>query len=152
MFFNYLFFIISFSPCCIQSDTNTSSCTHHCCDIYIYILYIYIYIYIYIILYLEAVIQRFSLKQVNLFYVYSGNSRGGAHFQLNCRLYVCRFGGGWAPSWVFLKYFPYFIIYCVNGFFGETALSDCFIILSTLFILTYMEGKFSGEDFSRVDF
>ena len=48
--------------------------------------------------------------------------------------------------------FLYFIIYCVNGFFAVTALSDCFIIFSTLFILTYMEGKFSGEHSSRVDF
>ena len=52
----------------------------------------------------------------------------------------------------FLKYFSYFIFYCLNGFFGGNALSDCFIILSTLFILTYMEGKFSGEPSLRVHF
>ena len=34
----------------------------------------------------------------------------------------------------------------------EIALSGWFIILSKLFILTYMEGKFCGERSSRVDF
>ena len=42
--------------------------------------------------------------------------------------------------------------YYVNDFFGGTALSDCSIILSTLFILTDMEGKFSGENSSWVNF
>ena len=44
-------------------------------------------------------------------------------------------------------------IYCLNYcFLGGITLSDCFIILSTLFILTYMEGKLCGERSSRVDF
>ena len=47
----------------------------------------------------------------------------------------------------------FFLFYylCVNSFIGGPALSDCFIIFSTLFFLTYMEGKFSGEHSSRVD-
>ena len=56
----------------------------------------------------------------------------------------------WAPSWVFLNYFVYQL--CEPLFFWGIALSDCFIILGTLFILTYMEGKLCGEHFSRVDF
>ena len=36
--------------------------------------------------------------------------------------------------------------------FWEIALSGCFIILSTLLILTYREGKLCGEGSSRVDF
>ena len=47
----------------------------------------------------------------------------------------------WAPSWVFLKYFAYFIIFCVNGCFGETTLGGCFIILSTFFILILLNGR-----------
>ena len=41
--------------------------------------------------YLEAVIHGFSLKQ--LFYIYLRNSSGGVHFQWSCRYYVCRFSG-----------------------------------------------------------
>ena len=37
-----------------------------------------------------------------------------------------------ASSWMFLKYFAYFIIYFVNGCFWGTTLSFCFNILSTL--------------------
>ena len=46
------------------------------------------------------------------------------------------FWWNWAPSWLFLKYFAYFIFfYCVNGCFGGTNPGGCFIILSTPFIL-----------------
>ena len=45
-----------------------------------------------------------------------------------------------------------FINYFVNTFLWGTTLSDCFIILSTLFILTYMDRKFSGEHSLRGDF
>ena len=42
---------------------------------------------------------------------------------------------------------------CVNGWvFLGAALCGWFIILSTLFILTYMERKFSGEHSLRLDF
>ena len=41
----------------------------------------------------------------------------------------------WVPSWVFLKYFAYFVISCVNGCFRVTALTGSIIILSSLFIL-----------------
>ena len=52
-----------------------------------------------------------------------------------------------------LKYFAFFIIYYVKGcFFLGTALCGGFIILSTVFILTYLEEKFSGEYFLQVDF
>ena len=43
-------------------------------------------------------------------------------------------------------------IYCVNNCFGGIALSRWFIILSALFILTYMEGMLCGERSLRVDF
>ena len=36
--------------------------------------------------------------------------------------------------------------------FWGIALSGWFIILNTLFVLTYMEGKICGERSSRVDF
>ena len=42
------------------------------------------------------------------------------------------------------------LYYCVNGCFGGTPFGGCFIILSTLFILTYMEGEFSGKHSSWV--
>ena len=45
----------------------------------------------------------------------------------------------------------YLLIVCTTAFWG-IALSDCFIILSTLFILTYMEGKLCGERSARVVF
>ena len=41
---------------------------------------------------------------------------------------------------------------CELLFFWGIALSVSYIILSTLFILTYMEGKLSGEDCLQVDF
>ena len=37
-------------------------------------------------------------------------------------------------------------------FFGGAVFSGWFIIFSALFILTYMERKFSGESSSRADF
>ena len=46
--------------------------------------------------------------------------------------------------------FYLFIVW--TAVFWGIALSGCFIILSTLFILTYMEGKLCGERSSRVDF
>ena len=53
---------------------------------------------------------------------------------------------------VSLVLFLFYCVYCVYGFVGGTALSHCFIIFSTLFILTCMEGKFSGEHSSQVGF
>ena len=44
--------------------------------------------------------------------------------------------------------FYLFIVW--TAIFGGIALSACFIILSTLFILTYMEGKLCWEHSSRV--
>ena len=43
-------------------------------------------------------------------------------------------------------------IYCVNNSFGGIALSRWFIILSALFILTYMEGMLCGGHSLQVDF
>ena len=94
--------------------------------------------------YLEAVIQRFSLKW--LFYIYLGNSRGGVHFQWSCRSAVL-VGVG---SFVGVSQLFYLLIVCTAGLWG-IALIDCFIILSTIFVLTYMEGKLCGER-SRVVF
>ena len=46
----------------------------------------------------------------------------------------------------------FYYLLCERVFFWRTALCGWFIILSTLFILTYMEEKFSGEHSSRVNF
>ena len=92
--------------------------------------------------YLEAVIQGFSLKR--LFYIYLGNSRGGVHFQWSCRSAVL-VGVG---SFVGVSQLFYLLIVCTTAFWGVN-LSDC---LSALFILTYMEGKLCGECSLRVDF
>ena len=53
----------------------------------------------------------------------------------------------WAPSWVSPKYFFEIIISCKNCCFRETALSGCFVILSTLsiFDLTWMKGFLEGS-------
>ena len=95
--------------------------------------------------YLEAVIQGFSLKR--LFYIYLRYSRGGIHFQWSWRSAVL-VGVG---SFVGVSQLFYLAIVLTTAF-GGIALGDCFIILSTLCILTYMEGKFCGERFPRVDF
>ena len=64
--------------------------------------------------YLEAVIQGFSLKQ--LFYIFLGNSRGGVHFQWSCRS---------------LKYYIYLLcelllfFYCVLLFYCVLFLGNC---------------------------
>ena len=76
--------------------------------------------------YLEAVIQGFSLKW--LFYIYLGNSRGGIHFQWSCKSAVL-VGEG---SFVGVSQLFYLPIVWTTVFLG-IALSDCFIILSTLF-------------------
>ena len=99
----------------------------------------------------HTAIQGFSKKKVNLF-MYTWGIPAVGSFPVRLQSLCLPFWWGLAPSWVFLKYFPYFIIYCMNGFFWGTALSDYFMIFSTLFILTYMEGKFSGVHSSRVDF
>ena len=95
--------------------------------------------------YLEAVIQGFSLKW--LFCVYLGNSRGGVYSQWSCRSAVL-VGVGSFVGVSQLFYLPTVLA----TVFGGIALSDCFIILSKRFILTYMEGKLGGECSSRVDF
>ena len=77
--------------------------------------------------YLEAVIQGFSLKW--LFYIYLGNSRGGFHFQWSCTSAVLVGVGSFAGVFQ-LFYLP--IVYTTVPW--GLALSDYFIILSTLFI------------------
>ena len=79
--------------------------------------------------------------------IYLGNSHGGIHFQWSCRSAVL-VGMG---SFVGVSQLFYLLIVCTNAFWG-IALRDYFIILSTLFILTYMEGKLRGERSLRVDF
>ena len=49
-------------------------------------------------------------------------------------------------------FFLFYYLLCERLFLGGTALSDRFIIFSTLFILTYMERTFSGVHSLRVDF
>ena len=85
--------------------------------------------------YLEAAIQGFFLKIVIRFRYTWGTPVGGS-FPVKLRAVCLLFWWKWVPSWVFFKYFAYFIIfYCVNGCFGGTNPGGCLIILSTLFIL-----------------
>ena len=98
----------------------------------------------------ESSHSRVLLKIVILFYIYMENSSGGVHFQYSCRYYVCRFGGGGLLRECFSAIRYLFIVWTA-GFWG-IALSGWLIILSTLFILTYMEGKLCGEHPSRVNF
>ena len=88
--------------------------------------------------YLEASIQGFSLKIVIRFRYTWGISVGDS-FPVKLQAVCLPFWWKWVPSWVFLKYFAYFIIYCVNGCFEETH-GGCFIILTTLFILI-LDGR-----------
>ena len=65
--------------------------------------------------YLEAVIQEFSLKQ--LFYIYLGNFRGEVYFQWTCRYYICRSNGsgllrGFLSSILFILFYAFYL--CVN--------------------------------------
>ena len=72
---------------------------------------------------LRAVLQKQPLR----------NSRVGL---ISSKAASCMpFWWKWVPSWVFLKYFAYLVIYCVNGCFRGTALTGSIIILSSLFIL-----------------
>ena len=79
--------------------------------------------------------SRVLLKIVIEFQVQVGNSRGGAFFPVKLQAMYLHFWWKQAPSWLFHRYFAYFIIYFVNGCFWGTALGGSFIILSTLFIL-----------------
>ena len=90
--------------------------------------------------YLEAAIEGFFLKIVICFSYTWGIPVGvggqGRSFPVKLRAVCLLFWWKWVRSWVFFKYFPYFIIfYCVNGCFGGTNPGGCLIILSTLFIL-----------------
>ena len=93
--------------------------------------------------YLEAVIQGFSFK--NVIFIYLGNSRGGVYFQWSCRSAVL----AGVESVVGVSQLFYLLIVGTTAFWG-IALSDCFIILTTLFILTNMEERLCGERSSRV--
>ena len=84
--------------------------------------------------YLEAVIQGFSLKW--LFYIYLGNSRGGVHFQWSCKSTVLVGMGSFAG----VSQLFYLPVLWTTVFWG-IALSDCFIILTTLFIFNLHERK-----------
>ena len=66
---------------------------------------------------------------------------GGGSFPVKLSAVCVPFKWKNTPSWVLFKYFAYFVIYCVNGCFWGTALSDCFIILGQLFILILHERK-----------
>ena len=60
----------------------------------------------------------------------------GGSFAVKLRAVCLLFWWKWVPSWVFFKYFTYFIVfYCVNGCFGATNPGSCLIILSAIFIL-----------------
>ena len=90
--------------------------------------------------YLEAAIQDFFLKIANRFR-YTWGIPVGDSFPVKLQAVCLSFWWKWAPSWVFLKYFAYFIIYCVNSRFGGTTLGGFFIIVSTLFILILHRRK-----------
>ena len=73
--------------------------------------------------YLEAVIQGFSLKQ--LFYIYLGDPRGGVHFQWSCRNFMSAVlvGGELlcgCYSSILFNFFFYLL--CELLFFGELPL------------------------------
>ena len=93
-------------------------------------------------IYLEAVIQGFFLKTIIRFR-YIWEIPVGDSFTVKLQAVCLPFSGKWDPLWVFLKYFDYFIICCVNGCFGGTILGDGFIILITLFILILYGKKVS---------
>ena len=89
---------------------------------------------------LEATIQGFFLKIVIRFR-YSWGIPVGGSFPVKLRAACLVFWWKWVLSWVFFKYFVYFIIfYCVNGCFEGTNPGGCLIILSTLFILI-LQGR-----------
>ena len=91
--------------------------------------------------YLEAAIQGFFLKIVIRFRYTWGIPVGGS-FPVKLRAVRLLFWWKWIPSWVFFKYFAYFIIfYCVNGCFGAINPGGGVIILSILFILILHGGK-----------
>ena len=98
---------------------------------------------------------RVFLKKAIYFRYTSGFPMGGC-FPLKLQTVYLSFWLIKGPSEVFLKDFPYFIIYCVNDSFGGTALSDCFIILSTLFILilhgrkVFWKALFTGKLFINI--
>ena len=83
--------------------------------------------------YLEAVIQGFSLKWI--FYIYLGNSHGGVHFEWRCRSAVLTGVG----SFVGVSQLFHLPIVWTTVFWG-IALSDSSIILSALFIFN-LHGK-----------
>ena len=66
-----------------------------------------------------------------------GSISSGAAGAMSAILVVLR-------SFVGVSQLFYLFIVFTAAFWG-IGLSDCFIILSTLFILTYMEGKLYGE-------
>ena len=101
--------------------------------------------------YLEAAIKEFPWKK-SIYFMYTWGipvvgviSNKAAGSMSTALVWVDSFVGVSQAFFLFINYFE-------NTFFGGTTLSDGFIILSTLFILTYMEGKFSGEHSLRVDF
>ena len=85
--------------------------------------------------YLEAAIQGFFLKIVARFWYTWGIPVGGL-FPVKLQAVCLLFWRKRVPSWVFFKYFAYFIIFfCVNGYFGGSDPGGCLITLNTLFML-----------------
>ena len=87
------------------------------------------YIYIYIIFILFIYILYIYIIYIYILFIYLGNSHGGIHFQWSSRFAVL-VGVG---SFVGVSQSFYLPIVWTTVFWG-IALSDCFIILSTLFI------------------
>ena len=77
--------------------------------------------------YLEAPIQGFFLKIVIRFR-YTWEIPVGRSFSVKLQAVCMPFWWKWAPSWVFLKFFAYFIIYYFlmrkRLFLGELTLVD----------------------------
>ena len=100
---------------------------------------------------MEAAIQGFFLKKVNLFmYTWEIPAVGLISSKTAGSMSAVLVGVGSFVAVFQVFFLFYYLLFC--GFFGGTTLSDCFIVFSTLFILTYMERKFSREHSSRVDF
>ena len=99
--------------------------------------------------YLEAVIQEFSLKHL-FYFIYTwgipvvGSISSRAAGTISAIL--VRLGSFVGVSQVFYLFIVWTAVFC------GIALSGWFIILYTLFILPYMKGKHCGERSSRVDF
>ena len=101
---------------------------------------------------MEAAIQGFSLKKANLLMYTCGIPVVGVIYSKAAgSMSVVLVGVGFFVG-VSQVFFLFYYLLCERLFWGGLPLVTTFIIFSTLFILTYMEGRFSGEHSLWVDF